>query len=152
MHLGVTAWRGVGSVEFVRNDLTRAAELSEWRARLDQNVVGLLPPGAKQVTVSARGYVSATYHVARWLWPGAYYSVLFPDQATVTFTGESKDMQHDFAGTLRFDINARWLVKLEGHYMHGTAGVDGTLNGNPTSLDALPRDWAVFLAKTTAYF
>jgi hypothetical protein len=151
-NLGVTAWLGVGSVEFVRNDLTLAAELSEWRVRLDQNVVALLPVGSKQVTVSARSYVSGTYHVSRWLWPGAYYSVLFPDEATATFMGESKNMQHDFAATLRFDINARWLVKLEGHYMHGTAGVDGTLNGNPMSLDALTRDWAVFLAKTTAYF
>ena len=30
-------------------------------------------------------------------------------------------MQHDVAATLRFDINSHWLVKLEGHYMTGTA-------------------------------
>jgi hypothetical protein len=60
-------------------------------------------------------------------------------------------MMHDFAGTLRFDVNAHWLVKLEGHFMHGTAGLDPTLNDN-RSLDALTRNWAVFLAKTTAYF
>jgi hypothetical protein len=92
-----------------------------------------------------------TYRVAEWLWPGAYYSVLFPDEANATFTGPSKDMQHDLAATLRFDINAHWLVKLEAHYMHGTAGLDPALNGG-RPLDALTRDWAVFLAKTTAYF
>jgi hypothetical protein len=112
----------------------------------------LSPPVSKQIVVSEHAYISATYHVLPWLWPGAYYSVLFPDEANATFTGASKDMQHDVAGTLRFDINAHWLVKLEGHYMHGTAGVDGSLNGNPPSLDALTRNWAVFLAKTTAYF
>ena len=63
----------------------------------------------------------------------------------------SKDMQHDLAGTLRFDVNSHWLVKLEAHYMHGTAGLDPTLNGG-MPLDKLTRDWALFLAKTTAYF
>jgi hypothetical protein len=101
--------------------------------------------------VSEHAYVLATYHVRPWLWPGAYYSVLFPDEATATFTGPSQNMQHDVAGTVRFDINSHWLVKLEAHYMHGTAGADSSLNDN-RPLDALTRNWAVFLAKMTAYF
>jgi hypothetical protein len=152
LDVGGTVLLGVASAELARHDLLIAAEFSEWRTRLDTSYFMLLPPGSKQITVSEHAYVSATYHARPWLWPGAYYSVLFPDEANATFTGASKDMQHDVAGTLRFDINAHWLVKLEGHYMHGTAGVDGSLNGNPPSLDALTRNWAVFLAKTTAYF
>jgi len=150
-NLGLTVYLGAASAELVRQNLVLAAELSEWRAHLDDNTLALLPPGGKQTTVSARAYLLGTYHVARWLWPGAYYSMLFPDEANATFSGASQNMQHDVAGTLRFDINAHWLFKLEGHYMHGTADVDPTLNDNRPR-DGLTRNWAVFLAKTTAYF
>src|SRR5205814_8208796 len=105
----------------------------------------------KHVTVSERGYLLAAYHLTPLLWPGAYYSLLFPDEANATLTGSSKDMQHDVAATLRFDINPHWLFKLEAHYLHGTAALDAALNGVP-SVDTLTRDWALFLAKTTAYF
>jgi hypothetical protein len=151
LDVGANISLGVASAELVRRDLTVAAEFSEWRTRLDTSYFMLLPPGSKQVTVSEHAYVLATYHVRPWLWPGVYYSVLFPDEATATFNGASTDMQHDVAGTLRFDINAHWIVKLEAHYMHGTAGLDSSLNDN-LPLDALTRNWAVFLAKTTAYF
>jgi hypothetical protein len=60
-------------------------------------------------------------------------------------------MQHDVAATLRFDINSHWLVKLEGHFMSGTAELDPSINGNVPTSD-LQENWAVFLAKTTAYF
>jgi hypothetical protein len=60
-------------------------------------------------------------------------------------------MQHDVAATLRFDITENWLLKLEGHYMSGTAAVSPALNDN-TPLNLLERNWVVFLAKTTAYF
>ena len=60
-------------------------------------------------------------------------------------------MQHDVAATLRFDINHNWLVKLEGHFMSGTAALSADLNdGKPPS--SLERNWGVFLAKTTAHF
>jgi hypothetical protein len=151
LNVGGTVLLGVASAEFVRGDLVLASEFSEWRTRLDTSYFAMLPPGNKQTTVSEHAYVLATYHVRPWLWPGAYYSVLFPDEATATFTGPSQNMQHDVAGTVRFDINSHWLVKLEAHYMHGTAGADSSLNDN-RPLDALTRNWAVFLAKTTAYF
>jgi hypothetical protein len=59
--------------------------------------------------------------------------------------------QHDFAATLRFDINAYWLVKLEGHYIDGTSDVPPALNGGTTP-EMLARQWFLFLIKTTAYF
>jgi hypothetical protein len=151
LNLGGNVLLGVASAEFVRNDFTVAAEFSEWRIHLDDSYFAVLPPGGKQVTVSERAYVLATYHVRSWLWPAAYYSVTFPDEAKATFSGASQDMQHDVSGTLRFDINSHWLVKVEAHYMHGTAGVDQALNDN-LPLDSLARNWAVFLVKTTAYF
>jgi hypothetical protein len=150
VNIGAAILLGVASAEFVRHNLTLAAEFSEWRVTLDQNALAISPM-SQRVTVSERGYVSATYHVLRWLWPGAYYSFLFPDEAKATLTGASQNMQHDVAGTLRFDVNSFWLVKLEAHFMHGTAGVDPSLNDN-LPLNSLTRNWAVFLAKTTAYF
>jgi hypothetical protein len=150
LSVGLDAVQGMASIEFVRRDLTLAAEFSQWRVAIDANDL-MFFPGTKEITVSERAYASATYHVAPWLWPGVYYSMLFPDEANATFGGPSQDMQHDVAGTLRFDVNPHWLFKLEGHYMHGTAGLDPTLNGG-TMPDLLTRDWAVFLAKTTAYF
>jgi hypothetical protein len=151
---GLTALLGVASVEYVKNDLLLAAEFSQWRVDVSQDDVIYFPPGTKLTTVAERAYVLGTYRVKPWLWPGLYASIFFPDEANATFGGQSKDMQYDAAGTVRFDINPYWLFKLEGHLMHGTAGLDGALNGlTPVdSLDELTRNWAVFLAKTTAYF
>jgi hypothetical protein len=59
--------------------------------------------------------------------------------------------QHDFAATLRFDVNSHWLWKLEGHFMRGTAGATSDLNYG-IARGMLERDWLVFLVKTTAYF
>jgi hypothetical protein len=43
------------------------------------------------------------------------------------------------------------LLKLEGHYMSGTATLDPALNDD-TPRSELARDWGAFFAKTTAYF
>jgi len=59
--------------------------------------------------------------------------------------------QHDAALTLRFDLDVHWLLKLEGHYLVGTADVNPALNGGLPRAD-LTRSWGAFLAKTTAYF
>ena len=45
----------------------------------------------------------------------------------------------------------RWLVKVETHYMHGTAALASSLNDNQP-LNSLKPDWALFTVKTTAYF
>ena len=59
--------------------------------------------------------------------------------------------QHDVALTLRFDINRYWLVKLEGHYMRGTAQLSPDINDNRPRTELDPS-WLLFLAKTTLYF
>jgi hypothetical protein len=86
--------------------------------------------------------------VNSWLQAGAYYSLLFPN---VTRRGTLDGRQHDAALTLRFDVNPFWLVKVEGHYMHGMAGLSSSLNGNQP-LKSLSPDWAFFAVKTTAFF
>ena len=99
-------------------------------------------------TTSERAYLLATYRMHAWLQAGTYYSRLVPDVDRRIFPA---GVQHDFALTLRFDVNRYWLIKAEGHYMRGTAGLSSSLNGNQP-LGALTPDWALFAVKTTAYF
>ena len=134
----------VGSIEYSARDLLLAAEYSRWYVR-----VKTLDGGFPEVSaVSERGYGMVSYRVSNWFQPGAYYSLFYPD---MNRRSGPAAMQHDVAATLRFDINNYWLVKLEGHFMSGTAGLNKALNDNKP-LDTLERTWGVFLAKTTAHF
>jgi hypothetical protein len=143
--VGVPVVLGVGSVEYASGDLVLTAEYSRWFAWSDSSNTSIFPSLS---VVSERAYAMATYRVNRWFQPGVYYSVFFPN---VDQRSNRADLQNDVSVTLRFDVNAHWLVKLEEHYMAGTAGVDPTLNGGvPDS--SLDRYWLAFFAKTTAYF
>jgi hypothetical protein len=101
--------------------------------------------------------------VTPWFTPGVYYSLWFSNAANRA--GDKPALgsppgsppvgraayQHDVALTLRYDLNPYWLLKVEGHFMHGTAGLNSALNGNQP-LSSLTKDWGVLLIKTTAYF
>jgi hypothetical protein len=142
----IPAVLSVGSIEYAAGDLVLAAEYSRWGVGLNSSDSKVFP--TTSTTTSERAYAMATYRASRWLQPGVYYSLLFPD---VDNRSGRENYQHDIATTLRFDISSHWLVKLEGHYMFGTAGLDPTLNDN-TPLTQLAPAWSVLLVKTTAYF
>jgi hypothetical protein len=142
----IPATLAVGSLEYSAHDLLVAAEYSRWYVGENSTDAAAFP--SSPVTASERAYGLVSYRAARWLQPGAYYSILFPDVAD---RSGRANVQHDIATTLRFDINSHWLVKLEGHYMIGTAGLTSSLNDN-LPLSALSENWGVFLVKTTAYF
>jgi len=136
----------VVSAEYAVHDLLVAAEYSRWHTNTTSSNVQVVP---ENVSTSERGYVMGNYRFTPWFVPGLYYSLMFPHVSQRS--GGPEFVQHDLAATLRFDVNAYWLVKLEGHYMHGTAGLTPALNGNvPRSM--LESDWGLFLVKTTAYF
>ena len=144
-HVPALLW--VGSLEYAAHDWLAAVEYSQWHSKIaDSSDPSRFPNFDSD---DDRGYALVAYRVRRWFQPGAYYSRLI--HVMDLPTGTTRTSQHDFAGTLRFDINDFWLVKLEGHYMHGTAGVDLDLNPGVTA-NAIVRNWAVFLLKTTAYF
>jgi hypothetical protein len=143
LRIPATLW--VASAEYSVHDLVLAAEYSRWLVKTESDNPSLFPQSS---TTSERAYVLATYRLNPWLQAGTYYSRLVPDVDRRTFPA---DIQHDFAFTLRFDINRYWLIKAEGHYMRGTAGLSSSLNGN-RPLRALTPDWALFALKTTAYF
>jgi hypothetical protein len=141
----IPAFLWIGSVEYVVNDLLLAAEYSRWRVDTDSDVPELVPENR---TISDRMYAMATYRATTWFQPGVYYSLLFEDTAD---RDRRSTRQHDTALTLRFDVNQYWLVKLEGHYMHGTAALSAALNDGK-ALSELEPNWLLFIAKTTAYF
>jgi hypothetical protein len=150
---------GVASLEYSAHDLLLAAEYSRWRLGLESPVPALSQPN----TQSERFYVMSSYRVTPWFTPGLYYSAQFANandrtgkEATYGSPPGSPPLgraayQHDVALTLRYDLNQYWLLKLEGHAMHGTAGLTSSLNNN-SSLSTLTKDWGVLLVKTTAYF
>jgi len=135
----------VASTDYMRGDLYLAAEYSRWYGKVESSDPMLFPEG--EIT-SERTYAMASYRFAPLIHPGAYYSLLFPD--TRDRSGR-ESVQHDAALTARFDLNLHWLLKLEAHYMNGTAGVSPELNGGRPR-EELTRNWFVFLAKTSAYF
>ena len=132
------------SAEYSLHDLLLAGEFGHWHADVDLT-------GAPQTSITnQRFYGLASYRAATWFWPGVYYSSLLSD---IHKPLTRDNYQHDFAATLRFDINSYWLVKLEGHYIDGTTDVLPALNGGDTvTMESLARQWFVFLVKTTAYF
>jgi hypothetical protein len=138
-----TLW--VASLEYTIHDFLFAAEYGRWYVRIRSDEPDIVPPSE---TTSERFYVMASYRVAHWFAPGAYYSVLYPDATN----REGRALQqHDVALTMRFDMTDHWLFKLEGHYMGGTADLDPALNGAVPRTELAPT-WGLFLAKTTAYF
>lgn len=136
----------VASLEYAPGDLSLAAEYGRWHVSSTSS-----SPEDPQLNTSVdseRGYLMAALRLNDWFEPGAYYSLLFPDVRQRKGTAAQ---QHDAALTLRFDLDVHWLLKLEGHYLVGTADLDPTLNDGVQRAD-LVRSWGAFLVKTTAYF
>jgi len=140
--LPVLLW--VASLEYAAHDVLLAAEYSRWRADYETRPP-IVPDG--DVT-STRWYVMGSYRASPWFSPGLYYSV-WNDGRPGLLTRDK--YQQDVAFTLRYDITSNWLVKLEEHYMRGTAGLSPAFNSGQ-DVKTLARDWGVFMLKTTAYF
>jgi hypothetical protein len=138
----ITMW--VASVEYSAHDVLLAAEYSQWAGEVYSD----LSPAPFDSTVNERFYAMASFQAASWFSPGIYYSYLAPKMADRS--GIAGEM-HDLAVTTRYDINDHWLIKLEAHYMHGTAGLTADLNDGTLPAELAP-DWGLFLLKTTAYF
>jgi hypothetical protein len=139
-------WLWAASLEHTVSELTLTAEYARWYADQVSDQPMFSPP-LEQTSEKLYGMVS--YRLTPWLYPAAYYALGFED----TRNREGREsFQHDTALTLRFDVNPHWIVKLEGHYMYGTAGLLSPLRINPPDVTRAEEHWAVFLAKVTAYF
>lgn len=143
LELPIVLW--TGSVEYAAHDWQVAVEYGRWHATSESSVPALFP---NQTTVSERLYGLVAYRFNDWFVPAAYYSLFFPN---VDDRSGRDSRQQDFSLTARFDLNQHWLIKLEAHYMNGTAALASSLNDG-RKLNTLARDWVLLLAKTTAYF
>jgi len=141
----IPAFLWVASAEFVSQGLQLAAEYSRWDVKSRSSTPALFP---ESNATSERMYGMVSYVTTPWLTPGAYYSLLYTD---VDKRGGRAAYQRDAALTVRFDLSDHWLLKLEGHYMSGTAALRSTLNGG-RPLSQLDKDWFLLAIKTTAYF
>lgn len=139
----VTLW--VASLEYTYRSFLFAAEYGRWHANIESNYPGILPTDS---TENERFYVMAGWQASDWLQSSIYYSAFYP-QLDVREGREAQ--QHDVAMTLRFDLNQYWLLKIEGHFIHGTADLDPRLNGGRPKAE-LDENWELLLVKTTAYF
>lgn len=139
----VVLW--VASAEYSAHRFLFAGEYSRWYETSHSSNTAVLPNAR---LVNERSYIMGAYRVNRYFQPGLYYSAYLPDAYK---RHGRENVQHDAAATLRFDVNSFWIIKLEGHFMGGTAVLDPTLNNN-TPLASLTRYWGFMLAKTTVYF
>jgi hypothetical protein len=137
------SWSWAGSLEYAVQAFSLIAEYTHGYGDQDSVI-----PGNTFETETDSGYVMLSYVVAPWFQPAVYYSLKFND---VNNRGGLENKQHDLSLTLRFDINRFWLVKLEGHYMAGTAGLVNPLRFGPPPANP-ERHWGVFLVKTTVSF
>jgi hypothetical protein len=145
VELGVPVTIAIASLEVAVDDFLFAAEyLREW-VSIESSLPSVYPE-SEQTTEGY--YAMASYHVTPWFAPGVYYSVRYPN---VDDRHGRDAYQRDLALSVRYDLTQHWLLKLEGHYMVGTAGLDPALNDNQPRSE-LTRDWGAFFAKTTAYF
>ncbi|MBI4819980.1 MAG: hypothetical protein HY791_27140 [Deltaproteobacteria bacterium] len=143
--LEIPAVLWVASLEYTSQDFLFATEYSRWRTEARSSDPERFPTAS---TTSERLYGMASYRVSGWFCPGVFYAVFFPDAQKREGRSGS---QQQVALTLRFDLNPFWILKLEGSYMRGTAGLSSSLNDNQ-KLSELVADWGLFMAKTTAYF
>jgi hypothetical protein len=90
-------------------------------------------------------YGSTAYRFNKWLEVGGYYGEYYASGAhAVAADGYQKDLALSF----RFDPKPWWVLKVEGHYIRGTALLDDNAN-NPVRND---DDWFMLMVKTTFSF
>jgi hypothetical protein len=141
----------VASLEYAAQGWLIAAEYGRW-----QGDVKLTPPvpGLANDLNDERFYGMLAYRLTSWFEAGGYYSVHFVDAGdrrgrNMRFSPAHRAYQRDLAVSVRFDINEHWLLKLEGHYLVGTAALNST---DVADTGTLARSWGLFLAKTTLSF
>jgi hypothetical protein len=141
-------WLWATSVEYLQGDWLFAAEYSRWLKHQQTTLPDLIPAFDED---AERFYAMATYRLSQRFESGGYYSVTHADAddrlgRDPRFVENFHAYQRDLAATLRFDVNANWLWKLEAHFVDGTAELSPASNPDPD------RFWGLFLIKTTVAF
>jgi len=152
----VRAESQVFSGEFTWDRLTLASEYNHLRlASTDHMQQELLKIDSSDDVVSHEGgwYASGTYQVLDWLTLGLYYSEFYADLEDKDgdqlggHTPKSYAWQKEWVPTLRFDPVQNWVIKLETHFVDGSARC---YNFNNTYKRA--DNWNLYAIKTSYSF
>jgi hypothetical protein len=138
----------IGSIQYNHGDWLFAAEYSRTFKHQETSLPSVIPAFDED---SERYYGMVNYRPSPWLEVGSYYSVHYLDANDRSgnnpkFAKHYYAFQRDLAATVRFDVNAHWLWKLEGHFMDGTADLPLASNPHPD------RYWGLVLLRTTVTF
>jgi hypothetical protein len=146
------------SADYMRGPAVLAAEYTRYEVDVDLTNIpfpdgmgGLIPVSSGRTDRRGGYYGQGSYRVDPRLELGAYYSVFHPDwrdRDGVDSGLGHRAWQKDLALTVRVDLTANWILKLEGHFLDGTGDVLPELN--PGGMDA--RTWRMFAAKSTFNF
>ena len=98
-------------------------------------------------------YVTAAYRFSDWFQLAGYYSVAYPDKDDKNGHDKEAAGKKDYEAwlrdtciTLRFDVGANWIFKVENHFMDGAAYL------NPADNSDYERHWNMVVAKATYMF
>ena len=130
------------SGEYLWRNWTFQAEFYD--LQITQNTVSLFGTTHSFDTEYA-WYGAAAYRFNKWLEIGGYYTEFHVNESATT---GSDDSQKDLALSFRFDPKPWWVLKLEGHFIRGTASLEDNAD-NPVRND---NGWFMILVKTTVSF
>jgi hypothetical protein len=146
------------SLEYLWKAWTFQAEYHTFHAWNQQFINGqAIPDGYKE---PESWYVAAAYRFNKWFEAGTYYNEYYDDvrhtdgasyaKAANTPPGStpSDAYQRDLALSLRFDPKPWWILKVEGHWIHGTALVED----DQTNPNRQFGGWFMLALKTTFSF
>ncbi|HEX4349574.1 MAG TPA: hypothetical protein VH251_04275 [Verrucomicrobiae bacterium] len=131
------------SAEYLWKNWTFQAEFYDLQISQDT-----ISPFGKSHSFSAdyAWYADASYRFNKWLEVGAYY--MDWNTAGSPPAVSSDGFQKDLALSIRFDPKPWWIVKVEGHYIHGT----GLLYDNGANPSRNDDGWFMLAVKTTFSF
>ncbi|UCH95787.1 MAG: hypothetical protein JSV88_02780 [Candidatus Aminicenantes bacterium] len=141
------------SVEYTWKNLVLAAEYQLMDQDMMINMSGLEPLEFKLNSESYYG--SASYRFTDWFELGVYYMEFYKDRNDKEGTGFNPPYsayQKDACACLRFDLNAHWTFKLEGHLVDGVALCLNQDNLNAAGAVEYDKKWAMFAVKMTFNF
>ncbi|HEV2694322.1 MAG TPA: hypothetical protein VG347_15620 [Verrucomicrobiae bacterium] len=110
------------SLEYVVKSWTFQAEYKYSAYQNHDEVNGVIGPTTH--TGTDVWYVGASYRFNKWFEAGTYYTEDYAnvdDRDGGSTTPKSDAYQKDLALSLRFDPKPWWVLKVEGHYIQGTA-------------------------------
>jgi hypothetical protein len=133
----------VASLEYTPGLWTFVAEYGQWNGELAN-------PQFPIPVADERYYAQVARALLPELEVSGYYSVYYPerdDRDGDTFPVRHRAYQKDAALSLRFDLTERWIAKIEGHDVRGTASL--AQSENP---DGLQRRWRCLATKLSVAF